>query len=112
MGDEKHVLLRVGRKETVIKFVLCGSIEVTADLVKQEDVAIRRHLHQRENPATVQVTGAGVCRNVALLDDSRKILAVFNRPRHITKGTLLGVFIAASQLVGNVGFSIILTVFF
>ena len=45
--------------------MLCGSIEVTADLVKQEDVAIRRHLHQRENPATVQVTGAGVCRNQA-----------------------------------------------
>ena len=39
MGDEKHGLLWVGRKETVIQFALCGFVEGTADLVKQEDVA-------------------------------------------------------------------------
>ena len=39
VGDEKHGLLRVGRKETVVQFALGGFVEGTADLVEQEDVA-------------------------------------------------------------------------
>ena len=39
MGDEKHGLLWVCRKETVIQFALGGFVEGAADLVEQQDVA-------------------------------------------------------------------------
>jgi hypothetical protein len=39
VGDEKHGLLWVCRKEPVIQFAFRGLVEGTADFVKQEDVA-------------------------------------------------------------------------
>ncbi len=39
MGDEKHGLLRVCRKQTAVQFALGGFVERAADLIEQEDVA-------------------------------------------------------------------------
>ena len=38
MGDEKHGLLRVCRKQTAVQFALGGFVERAADLIEQEDV--------------------------------------------------------------------------